>query len=335
MIRPRSVLGLDVGGANLKAAHSSSPTCLLPFDLWKAPAALPEALRKLLRELPAFDLLALTMTGELCDCFASRREGVHAILDAVATVAGSIPVQVWLVEGRFVTLAAARANALTAAAANWQALATFAGRYVPSGPALLIDIGSTTTDIVPLLDGKPVPRGRNDPERLRAQELLYTGARRTPLCALLAEEAAAELFATTLDAYLVLELVPEDPTDCGTADGRPATRAAAHARLARMICADLETTTAEERLRLASRCAERQARLVRRSVDAVVQAMVGPPRAVILSGSGEFLARQALALLPAFAGTVHSLADILGPHKSCAACAHALAVLASETSHDA
>src|SRR5205807_547928 len=119
-------------------------------------------------------------------------------LDAVEAVAAGMPVRVWQTTGRFTDVATARKTALQTASANWLALATFAGRYAPSGPALLIDIGSTTTDVVPLLDGRPVPRGRTDSERLEAEELVYTGVRRTPLCALRGD-VVAELFATTLD----------------------------------------------------------------------------------------------------------------------------------------
>src|SRR5262249_24868818 len=157
----------------------------------------------LIASLPAADVLAVTMTGELCDCFESKRQGVHAILDAVEAAAGATPVLVYRTEGRFVTPAEARTAAPLVAAANRPALATLAGRYAPQGPALLIDVGSTTTDIVPLLDGRPVPQGRTDPERLDCGELVYTGIRRTPICALLGGNIAAEVFATTLDAYLV------------------------------------------------------------------------------------------------------------------------------------
>ena len=53
---------------------------------------------------------------------------------------------------------------LLAAASNWHALARFAGRYVPRGTGLLVDIGSTTCDIIPLVDGEPASGGRTDPE---------------------------------------------------------------------------------------------------------------------------------------------------------------------------
>ena len=176
-----AVLGLDIGGANLKAAHTAGPARSRPFALWKDPAGLPAALSALIGEMPRADRLAVTMTGELCDCFETKREGVAAILDAVEGAAGDQPVRVWRNDGRFVDTTAARAEPLKAAAANWLALATFAGRFAPKGPALLLDIGSTTTDVVPLRDGRPVPQGRTDPERLRCEELVYTGVRRTPV----------------------------------------------------------------------------------------------------------------------------------------------------------
>src|SRR5207237_7055179 len=77
------VLGLDIGGANLKAAHTSGTARTRPFALWKNPGALSSVLAEFLSDWPDQELLAVTMTGELCDCFASRREGVHAILDAL------------------------------------------------------------------------------------------------------------------------------------------------------------------------------------------------------------------------------------------------------------
>jgi probable H4MPT-linked C1 transfer pathway protein len=327
----RAVLGLDVGGANLKAAHSGGRALSRPFALWKEPAGLPQALRDLIGSLPPADVLAVTMTGELCDCFETKRQGVHAILDAVEAVAGGTPVRVWRNDGRFVDPAAARAAPLQTAAANWLALATFAGRYAPEGPALLVDVGSTTTDIVPLVDGRPVPRARTDPERLRSSELVYTGVRRTPLCALVGGHGAAELFATTLDVYLILGRIAEDPDDRNTADGRPATRAAAHARLARMLCADLETSTEDQRRRLAERALVRQVLLLGSALKSAAWQLPGPPRTVVLAGEGEFLALVALQEqdpFPPCYGVRLSLG--LGAEASRAACAHAVAVLAAE-----
>ena len=242
-----TILGLDVGGANLKA-HSQGVSISRPFATSRDSTGLAGALGELLTHLPPCDVVALTMTGELCDCYESKRQGVAAILDAVEAAAPDRTIRVWQTHGRFTDPITARHTWLQTAASNWYALATFAARYVPDGPALLIDIGSTTTDIVPLMDGKPIPRGRTDPARLRSFELIYKGSRRTPLCALTAGRHAAELFATTLDVYLIRGEIAEDPENRDTADGRPATKAHAHARIARMLGADLETSTEEERL---------------------------------------------------------------------------------------
>ncbi len=328
---PQFVLALDVGGANLKAAHSGGVARSRPFALWKTPAALPDALRDLLRDWPPFDLLAVTMTGELCDCFATKREGVLAILDAVGAAAGPTPVGVWQTDGRLVDLAAARAAPLLAAAANWLALATYAGRFVPRGSALLIDVGSTTTDIVPLLDGRPVPRGRTDTQRIHCGELAYTAVIRTPLCAILATRGAAEFFATTRDVYLMLGYLPEDPSDCDTADGRPATRACAEARVARMIGADLETSTADERRQVVEFAHLRQVKYVGGCIESVARKLPRLPETIVLSGVGEFLARVALSnQRTVTACPVVSLNEKLGAEVSKAACAYALAAIAAE-----
>src|SRR5438067_10660318 len=198
----RTTLGLDIGGANLKAARLAPPglDCRTrPFALWRDPAGLPAVLADLVALFSPVDELAVTMTGELCDCFATRREGVRHILAAVASVAGACPVGVWTTEGCFLDLRAAQdAPPLHVAASNWLALAEWAGRHVLEGAGLLLDVGSTTTDVIPLRDGRPAPRARTDSTRLLTGELVYRGARRTPVCALTepADAVAAELFAT-------------------------------------------------------------------------------------------------------------------------------------------
>ncbi len=326
-----AVLGLDVGGANLKAAHTDGSARSAPFALWKQPANLAGALRELVRSFPPADRLAVTMTGELCDCFENRRQGVSAILDAVAEVAGAHSMRVWRTDGAFSSTAEARQAPLLAASANWLAVATFAGRFAPCGPALLLDVGSTTTDVVPLLDGRPVPHGRTDRERLESGELVYKGVGRTPVCALTRGEGAAELFATTRDVYLVLGLAAEFADDCDTADGRPATRARAHARLARMLGADLENSTEAQRLKLARQVDRRLVECVRDALEHVAATLPGPPSAIVLSGAGELLARQVLFQQRAFPTCpIVSLRGHKGEAISLAACAHAVAVLCQE-----
>jgi (4-(4-[2-(gamma-L-glutamylamino)ethyl]phenoxymethyl)furan-2-yl)methanamine synthase len=318
-----AVLGLDIGGANLKAALSSGPAISRPFALWKRPNDLAAELTHLIVDVspPATRgglNVAVTMTGELCDCFPTSRAGVLHILDAVASAFPESSIHVWRADGRFASIDAARADPRPCAAANWLALATFAGRFAPKGSALLVDIGSTTTDLVPLFDGIPVPTARTDPERLKAGELVYTGVRRTPACALMGIGGAAEFFATTLDVYLLLDRIAEDAADTDTADGRPATRDGAHSRLARMFCGDAETIRRTATVALAKRLSLIQ----KQAIDRAARRFQF--RSLIVSGVGEFLAREVFA---DFAGPIVSLAEQLGPERSAAAAAAAVAEL--------
>jgi probable H4MPT-linked C1 transfer pathway protein len=221
---------------------------------------------------------------------------------------------------------------LTVAAANWYAAATWAGRFTPTGGALLIDAGSTTTDIIPLWNGKPTPIGLTDPDRLKSGELVYTGARRTPVCALLHAAGVAELFATTLDVYLMLGRRPETPDDCDTADGRPATQAFAHARLARMLGGDGELTSVAETRYLAEQVAKRQAELIQAATARVAARLPQKPSILLTAGSGEHLIDAAIALDETLNRLRrNSISKLLSPAISHSVCAYAVAILASET----
>jgi hypothetical protein len=337
------ILAIDIGGANLKAADGLDFCASRHFPLWRRPTELAAELAALAATAPPADRWMATMTGELADCFATKAEGVAAIVDALARaavdsgLAAGRDVSIYLTDGRLVPPAVATASPLLAAAANWHALARFAGRYAASDCALLVDIGSTTTDIIPLVDGRPAAVGQTDPERLVSGELVYTGVERTPVCALATElpwagrmcPTAAEVFATAWDVYLTLEDVPEEPASLHTADGRPATRAHALDRLARQICADRTLFSPDDAQAAARAVAQRQCEQIARAIGAVLRRLPGLVRTVILSGSGEFLARRVIESLGLPARVV-SLGKILGAEKSRAATACALATLARE-----
>jgi probable H4MPT-linked C1 transfer pathway protein len=329
---------LDIGGANIKASRLSGPSFTRPFALWKEPERLAEVLGELLARLAFFDRLAVTMSGELCDCFADRAGGVRHILESVLQAAASrsiaAPVEVWRLDGTLVSIDEALERPLLAAAANWLALATWAAPLAGEGAALLVDIGSTTCDIVRLEGGRPRPIGLTDSERLQTGELVYSGASRTPVCALVREvpyrgapcRVAAELFATTLDVHLVLGDIEERPEERGTADGREATRERAIARLGRMVCADPASFSAEEARELAAAVAAAQLEGLERGLAQVLAAGGAPPRCAVISGSGEFLGRRLAgrARIP----RLLSLSEHAGAAASAAACAYALAHLA-------
>lgn len=336
-----SIVGLDIGGANLKAASVDGKARSLAFPMWEEPQRLASRLRELTADMGDISRFAVTMTAELADCFETKAEGVGFILNQVRELAEDRPVAVWQTGGEFVDPEIALEIPLLVAAANWHALATWVGRLVPKGPAIMIDIGSSTTDVIPLIDGRPVPTGMTDVERLLAGELLYTGARRTPVFAFAHSvplrgghcPLAAELFATTLDVHLILGMADENRNDIDTANGRPATKACAIDRLARMLCCDRSELSDAEIIDIAEFLHDVQKQRIRGCIDKVRLRLPEPNQlpAVLISGSGSFLAERVVTehrlLKDAETTTLNSFFD--APTAE-VACAMAVAKLASE-----
>jgi probable H4MPT-linked C1 transfer pathway protein len=341
MVRDTSaeVLAFDIGGANIKAADGRGWVHSEPFPLWQRRGDLPATLARIMSPRRPGRVVA-TMTGEIADCYASRREGVADIVAAVCAAvaiaaAPGCTVGIYLVDGTIVPPEEAVARPLSAAASNWHAVARLAASVTGDDRAFVIDVGSTTTDIVPLQDQKPAAKGLDDLARLDTGELVYTGVERTPIAALVRalpwrgrlHPVASERFAESLDAWLLLGAIPEDPAATHTADGGPATRAAARGRLARMLLADPEQVTEDEAMAMAAWCAARQARQVARALGRVAASCGWQPATIVLSGHGGCLARRALVHL-GWSARLVSLPDLLGADVSRAAPAQAVALIA-------
>ncbi|MEX0978076.1 MAG: hydantoinase/oxoprolinase family protein [Pirellulales bacterium] len=332
-------LAFDIGGANLKVADGEGFAVSHPFPMWENSRQLVDALRGLVALVPRVSHVAATMTGELADCFATKAEGVSYILNALSVAADGRHTRVYLTNGRLVSLQTALKQPLLTAASNWHALAKFAGRYVPDGAGLLFDVGSTTCDMIPLVDGQPVTIGKTDTNRMINGELVYTGVQRSPVCAVSQLvpwrgrkcPVAHEVFATMWDAYLTLGDLPEEHSRRDTADRRPATKAAAHDRLARAICADREVFSESDALAVAESLSQAQLRKIAAIAVQLIARLQQPPHTVVISGLGEFLALRVLDELK-LKSAVISLTRELGPELSRCAAAHALAVLAREGS---
>lgn len=333
-----SIVGWDIGGINIKAARlvarGSPHTVLEPFELQRAPARLAPTLASVARRVEAQpdDRHAVTMTAELSQYFRTKREGVEFVLGALEAALGGSNVHVFGTDGHFASADQARANPLRVAAANWAATAHLVAKT--TGTCLLIDIGSTTTDLIPIVGGQVVASGRTDPDRLASGELVYTGAIRTPTEAVVhdvpfrGERAgvSAEGFATMGDVHLWLgSLSPEDYT-IPTPDGRPATRAYAGERLARVVCADREMLTDADIDALADELASAQTTRIAVAIRRVCMRHPQITEAVV-AGLGDFVASRAAAR----AGLGHvRLADRLGEAAARAAPAAAVAILLND-----
>jgi probable H4MPT-linked C1 transfer pathway protein len=293
------VIGLDVGGANTKAVWRDGDELRAvsrPFEVWRDRDALIAVLREVVDALPAPERIALTMTAELSDAFRTKREGVEFVLDA-AEAALPAPLSVLTTAGELVCAAEARARPLEVAAANWVAAALAVGAVHPD--ALMLDVGSTTADVIPIAGGRVAATGRDDLSRLLAGELVYTGALRTNLAAVAARvpvdgewcPVASELFAISADVHLILGDVTPEGYSCPTPDGRPADVEHARERIARLVCADAEQLGAEAIARIAAHLHDEQVSQIAAAARRVSEAPIVP------LGGGAFLAREVAARL--------------------------------------
>ncbi|QDU56501.1 hydantoinase/oxoprolinase family protein [Aeoliella mucimassa] len=328
-------LGIDVGGANLKVADGSEFAHHQPFALWQRPDELAEALTGLLQQSPACEAICATMTGELADCYETKRDGVLHITNALSEAAGDRRLVIYAVDGSFQSSASTFINPLRAAASNWHALARFASRFLPNSTGLVIDIGSTTADIIPVIAGEVASQSQTDFDRLVAGELVYTGASRTPVATIVSSlpyrglqvPVAAEFFSTTGDVQAILGYPL--PDDAESADGRGFSQQECIDRLARQICVDRESFNLEDAITACQYILPHQLFPLEMAALRVLRSFPSGEVPVIISGSGESLARQLVARLPRTT-LVGSLGEQIGEVPSSCAAAVAVARLAME-----
>ena len=317
---PLVTVGWDVGGVQIKAARVEARagnacavrTAVRPFEVWRSRERLPAILREVAGELEIGSAapFALTMTAELSDAFRSKREGVLFVMDGVRKAFPQNPVFVLDCRGEFAALPAARLRPLDFAATNWVASALFAASRVDD--CILVDVGSTTTDIVPIRGGRLACEGRTDLARLTAGELVYTGVLRTNPNTLTATvpvrgrpcRVAAEHFALMADAHVLLGRLSAAEYTCSTPDGRDASPAACAERLARLVCGDREVLSEPEIVKMARYLVECQLRVVSEGLLQVVSRWDAPadapvaPAGVGASLAAEVAGRLGLGVIP-------------------------------------
>jgi len=340
-----TVLGLDVGGANTKAVAAEVEDSRLK-RIWKDSTYLPlwrvgrERLASHLHELKSrvrsfghLDAVGVTMTAELSDVYSTKREGMNHILNLVEDAFQGSALYVLRTDGKLASPTEAREDPLKVASANWAATGWLASQLFEEG--VVIDVGSTTTSIIPLSGGKVAAKGATDLEKLGCGELVYTGALRTNVAAIVDAvplrdgrvRASSEYFTSTGDIHLVLgNLRPEEYT-VEAPDGKGHTRGEALARIARLVCADMEMLGEDEILGVARYVEERQILQIVRGLEQVLSERgLGSDAQVAITGVGRnFLAKRAAERL----GLTHilDLGAFVGDEVATVSTAYAVALL--------
>jgi probable H4MPT-linked C1 transfer pathway protein len=296
------VFGWDLGGANVKLAcieegrvlHVAQNPCPIIPERRKFDATVDAALARV--SSPAAH--AVTMTGELSDVFENRTEGVAHLVELMQRVTAGQALRVYAGNAGFLDPDDAKRRTKDVASANWHATAALIARRYPE--ALLADVGTTTTDLIPIKNRAVAAHGVTDAERLTEGELLYTGVVRTPVMALAhrapfkgrVQRIAAERFATMADVWRLTGDLPDDADLHPSADQRGKTVPESAARLARMLGRDAMEAELREWTALARYFADCQLAEIEHAARALAERDILPSSApVIGAGCGRFAAR--------------------------------------------
>jgi len=293
------ILALDIGGANTKMAildDRKLEESSFYFPFWKRRNNFYNFLKGIVRFPWEFDAVGITMTAELSDAFQTRSEGVQFILNTVGRVFSN-KVLILSINENFLTLEEAFRNPLMIASANWVATSWYLGKKFGTG--ILVDIGSTTTDIIPVKDGRILIEKRSDLDRLQNNELLYAGVLRTNIATItdsvpvdgIDTRITSELFAITADVYSILGDISEGEYMCETPDSRSKELGDCEARISRIVCSDVETLSKESTHKIAEFIKERQIDKISECIKKISEKC--KIENVFVCGAGTFLAEEA------------------------------------------
>ncbi|HUV80396.1 MAG TPA: hydantoinase/oxoprolinase family protein [Candidatus Bathyarchaeia archaeon] len=298
-------VGIDVGGANTKIGTSDGFVDSLYAPLWKDKVCLydvlPEVNHKFGTEIEA---VGVVMTGELSDCFETKREGVLHIKHALSATFEAP--KFFDVNCTFKDGSEVDRDPLVFAATNWLASSKLIAEQYKD--VIFVDIGSTTTDVIPIV-GSEIKAQRTDLERLKSGELIYSGILRTNIVALLKNvyigeqdeecSVSSELFAITADAYLVLGNITKDDYGCDSPnsyafvsrENEEKSRLSAMRRLSRVVCSDLEEIGEDGAVRIAEQVKRAQVDELSASLRSLKETY--GLEMVVAAGIGDFVVKEA------------------------------------------
>lgn len=281
------ILCLDIGGANTKIFDGEYRSYYFPF--WKKKDEFSDFLKNLNLN-PG--IIGVTITAECADCFGDKAEGINFILDAleknfkceILVLSNSLDFKMFSVEE-------ARKFPYSVSSSNFIASGLYFGKKEKNG--VLIDIGSTTTDIIPVRNGK-IYSETTDLKRLQNNNLVYTGVLRTNVASIVNEvyvdcrktKISSELFSITADVYSILGDITEKNYSCETPDGKGKSVIECKKRLARIVCSDLNEISDENIVKIAEQIKKAQIKKIIKSLKKF------KTKKRLICGKGNFLHKE-------------------------------------------
>ena len=222
-----NLLALDIGGAYIKSSlikfNNSNAKILInkrnAFNFRvnsnNLDDALSEELQNHVDKNTIIDMVIITITAETIGIFNTIKDGVIKIAKICEETFFEFKIYYISTDGNIHNYNQLKNRPMDFASANWVATSKLAAKYIEDG--LFIDMGTTTTDIIPIKNKIICPTTKTDMARLVSGELLYMGLLRTYISNIVDKlpfndtfiPLASEIRCFTAHIYVALGMIKE------------------------------------------------------------------------------------------------------------------------------
>jgi len=289
------IIGWDIGGAHIKAAKinfkkKTSKTEQIYSPIWKNINNLKNSIKSIKKKLGKTNYHAITMTAELSDIFPNRENGVKYIIKLSSKILGEKNIFFYS-KKNFLKKKSAIKKTFELNSMNWHATASFISNFFPN--CILVDIGSTTTDITPIKKNEIISNGTSDYQRLKSNELIYLGVLRTPIQAVEKKRNLInENFANLGDVYRVLNKIPNTLDLLPTLDNKTKNKHDSARRIARIFGKDYKKNHFLKWKKTAYQIEEKHLKILKEVIKKIEKKNFLKKVPIIGAGIGEFLVKK-------------------------------------------
>ena len=289
------IIGWDIGGAHIKAAKidfnkKTSKTKQIYSPIWKNLNYLKKSIKLIKKKLGKTNYHAITMTAELSDIFPDRKKGVNHVVNLSSKILGEKNIFFYSKKSFLIKKLAIK-KPFELNSMNWHATASFISNFFPN--CILVDIGSTTSDIIPIKNKEIISKDVSDYQRLKSNELIYLGVLRTPIQAVEKKKNLInENFANLSDVYRVLNKIPSTFDLLPTLDSKTKNKHDSARRIARIFGKDYKKTHFLKWKKTASQIEKKQKKILKKSINKIKKRNFSKEIPIIGAGVGEFLLKN-------------------------------------------
>ena len=289
------IIGWDIGGAHIKAAKidfkkKTSNTKQLYSPIWKNLNYLKKSIKLIKKKLGKTNYHAITMTAELSDIFPDRKNGIKHVVNLSSKILGEKNIFFYSKKS-FLKKKLAIKKPFELNSMNWHATASFISNFFPN--CILIDIGSTTTDIIPIKNKEIISNSVSDYQRLKSNELIYLGVLRTPIQAVVKKKNLInENFANLSDVYRVLNKIPSTVDLLPTLDNKTKNKHDSARRIARIFGKDYKKNHFLKWKKIAYQIEGEHLKILKSVIKKIEKKNFLKKVPIIGAGIGEFLVKK-------------------------------------------